>query len=303
MKIFITGPTGYLGSAIAARFIAGGHTVFGLVRTRERAEAFAVAGGKPVRGELASPREWLSELQNCDAAVHVAIAGEPHTAALDQRALETVRAAVQDGRVRRLLFTSGVWVHGDTHGICVDESSPLAAAETVKWRPAHENMALDLSSVEMKTVVLRPGMVYGGGAGMFAGWFREARERGTVSYPGDGAQHWGMVHRDDVAEAYALALEHAAGGERYLLVDESRFTVRELAEAATRASGATVRALGRAETLESLGLDGSAMLMDQQFTAGKARRELGWVPRHTSFVAEAESLYREWQATETGVAQ
>jgi nucleoside-diphosphate-sugar epimerase len=300
MKIFVTGATGYLGSAIAARLIAGGHTVFGLVRTDGKAEAFAATGGRPVRGDLATPREWQSEMQNCDAVVHTAIAGGAQAAALDQRTLETVRAAAADGRVRRLLFTSGVWVHGDTQGICVDESSPLAAAETVKWRPAHENLALDLSGVEVKAVVLRPGMVYGGGAGTFADWFREAREHGTIRYPGDGHQRWGMVHRDDVAEAYALALEHANGGERYLLVDETRFAVRELAEAAARASGATARARGRDETLAVLGADGAAQLMDQQFTAGKARRELGWVPRHTSFVAEAETLHAHWQTIGAG---
>jgi nucleoside-diphosphate-sugar epimerase len=132
--------------------------------------------------------------------------------------------------------------------------------------------------------------------GALGDWFREARERRTVTFPGDGSQHWGMVHRDDVAEAYALALEHARGRARYLLVDESRFTVRELAQAVAQATGAEALPLDREAVVRAEGLSGAAMLMDQQFTAARARRELGWVPRHVSFVAEAEALYRDWQA-------
>ena len=103
------------------------------------------------------------------------------------------------------------------------------------------------------------------------------------------------MHRDDVAEAYALALEHAKGGERYLLVDESRFTVRELAEALAKAAGARAVPRDRREVLEKLGSEGAALLMDQQFTAARARRELGWVPRHTAFVAEVGALLAEWE--------
>jgi len=145
-------------------------------------------------------------------------------------------------------------------------------------------------------------MVYGGRGGTFGEWFQEARERRTVTYPGDGGQHWGIVHRDDVAEAYALALEHARGGEHYLLVDESRLTVRELAEAVAQAAGAEAGALDRREVLETRGTQGAADLLDQQFTAARARRELGWVPRHTAFPAEAEALLKEWEAAGEPVA-
>jgi nucleoside-diphosphate-sugar epimerase len=303
MRVFVTGVTGYLGHPIAARLLRGGHTLFGLVRTRAGADGFAALGGIPVPGHLAAPDEWFPTAQNCDAVVHVASAAAPDTAALDQLALETVRRAARDGRVRRLLYTSGVWVHGDTGGAVADESTPLAAAETVQWRPSHEDFALGVAADEVATVILRPGMVYGGPGGEFGGWFRAAREGGMILYPGDGRQHWSAVHRDDVAEAYALALEHAAGGEKFLIADESRFTVRELAEAAARAAGAQARALGRDETVRRFGAVGAALSMDQQITARKARRDLGWTPRHTSFVAEAESLHREWQAAESGAAR
>jgi nucleoside-diphosphate-sugar epimerase len=299
-KVLVTGATGYLGSAITARLVRSGYDVRGLVRAPERAPRVVALGAKPVLGTLREPLGLLAEMKNCDAVVHVARDPE-RPDVCDQAALRIIRSAAEDGRVRRLLYTSGAWVHGDTGGAVADESSPLAAAEISRWRPAHERVALDLGEAEVVTVVLRPGVVYGGRGGILGGWFQEAQERGTVSYPGDGAQHWGMVHREDVAEAYALALEHAIESERYLLVDESRFTVRELAEAAATVTGARASAIEPRSLVAAQGPRGTALLMDQRFTAARVRRDLGWVPRHLSFVAEAAALYEEWQLAEKAV--
>jgi nucleoside-diphosphate-sugar epimerase len=300
-KVFVTGGAGYLGSAIVARLVRTGCAVLALARTQERAAAVEALGAEAVLGSLDEPEAVVAAMKNCDAVVHVAHDSE-RAEAQDQVALAAIRTAAHDGRVRRLLYTSGVWVHGDTRGAIVDETAPLAAAERVRWLPAHERAALDLAEVEVVTVVFRPGMVYGGRGGTFGDWFQEARERRTVTYPGDGSQHWGVVHRDDMAEAYALALEHAQGGERYLLVDESRPTVRELAEAVAKAAGAQAVPQVRREVLETRGTLGAAELIDQQFTAVRARRELGWVPRHPGIPTTAEALLKEWEAAGEPVA-
>jgi nucleoside-diphosphate-sugar epimerase len=303
MRVFVTGASGYLGAAIAARLVKGDCEVQGLVRSEERAELVASLGVKPVIGDLEKPETFLSDLKNNDAVVHAALRSERETARLDRLALETIRAGVTDGRVRHVLYTSGVWVHGDTEGRTEDETATLHPAEYSTWRPAHEEAALDMVEQEAHVTVMRPGMVYGGIGGEFDHWFREARERKLVTYPGDGSQHWSVVHLADVAEGYRLALEHARGGSRYLLVDESRFTVRELAEAVARAAEATAQPSDPAQLEEKRGAYGAALLLDQRLTAAKARRELGWVPRHTSFVNEAPDLYGDWRAGErTAVA-
>ncbi len=299
-KVFVTGATGYVGSAITARLVRSGHDVRALARGPERAAAVEALGARAVIGRLGDPENLVAEMKNCDVVVHAAI-DAADTEAGDQSALEIIRTAAQDGRVRRLLYTSGVWVHGDTRGAIVDETAPLVPAELVRWRPTHEQAALDLSDVEVATIVFRPGMVYGGRRGALGGWFQEAKEKGTITYPGDGAQRWGLVHRDDVADAYALALEHARGGERYLLVDESRLTVREMAEAVATAAGSRAIPSDRRAVVETLGPYGAALLLDQQFTAARARRELGWVPRHASFVTEAGALLREWESATQAV--
>lgn len=294
-RIFITGATGYIGSAVAARLVRAGHEVIGLTRHDERAQGLEAAGITPVVGDLSKPETYVGLLKNCDAAVHAANDAEAGPSNVDMRALDSFREAATDGRLRRLLYTSGIWVHGDTGGETADETTPLAPAELVVWRAAHEDVALDLADHDVEPVILRPGMVYGESRGILGPMFAEARDRRTVSYPGDGAQHWAMVHRDDVAEAYALALEHAAPGERYLLVDGATHTAREVAEAIAAHAGAEARAWPAEEVVARLGAFGKALLQSQMFSSMKARRDLGWVPRHTSFVKEVAAFHGEWE--------
>ena len=301
-RVFITGATGYLGSAIAARLRRAGHEVAGLTRDPARADALAAHGITPVAGDLADPGSFLAVLKNCDVAIHAAIEPGPKADERDQRALEAIRAAASDGRLRRVLYTSGVWVHGDTAGQVVDETGALHPAGRATWRAAHEEVVLDLAEQEVEAVILRPGIVYGEARGIVGGMFAEAAKRGTVSIPGEGVQTWCIVHRDDVAEAYALALEHARAGERFLVVDESVFTARQIGEAIAAASGATAQLWPAEDVRRQFGADGEARLMSQRATAAKARRDLGWVPRHTSFVNEARDLWREWQSQQASVA-
>ena len=293
-RILITGAAGYLGGAIATRLARAGYEVIGLVRSAEHAEQLRRVGVQPQIGDLTKPDTYVSVLKNCDAAVHATAAREGSPATLDQQALEAFADAAEDGRLRRLLYTSGIWVHGDAGSETVDESTPLQPHEYSSWRAAHEDIVMDLALQEVVPVVFRPGMVYGGSRGILGGWFREARDKGTVTYWGDGSQVWAMVHVDDVAEGYRLGLEHAAPCERFLLADGSTHTVREMAEAVARVTGATAKAWAAEDVVTSLGDYGKALLANSRVNATKARRDLGWVPRHTSFVTEIDSLYREW---------
>ena len=297
LRVFVTGASGYVGSAVAARLARAGHEVYGLTRHPERLSALVALGVRPVPGDLADRDSFLGTLQNCDAAVHVAFDAAA-AATRDQLALEAIRVAAQDGRIRRLLYTSGVGVHGDRHGAITDESSPIAPLQLVHWRAAHEEVALDLSEFDVSTVILRPAIVYGESRGIIGAMWAEARDLHRVTYPGDGSQIWSLVHCEDVAEAYALAIEHAPVGSRYLLADDQPLSVREIAAAIARTSGAEATPWPREEVLEKLGPYGEALLSGARVSAARARRELGWVPRHTNFANEADALYREWQTSQ-----
>jgi len=296
-RIFITGASGYIGSAVTARLARDArYELFALTRSEDHAAQLKALGVTPVVGDLQSSEPWRGVLQNCDAVIHLAFDTRNGSAERDSEALEAFRHAALDGRVRKVLYTSGIWVMGSGQAQVLDESAPLAPLELVSWRAAHEEIALDLDAHEVETVILRPGMVYGEHRGILAAWWNEAREKRTIHYPG-GDQHWSMVHRDDVAEGYALALEHAQGGERYVLADDAHPTVRELAKAAAAASGARAISRPADAVVQKLGLYGKALLNDLQVSAAKAHRELGWVPRHSAFVTEAPQMWAEYKQT------
>jgi nucleoside-diphosphate-sugar epimerase len=292
-KIFITGASGYLGREISARLVRAGHEVFGLTRDSGRATELNRAGVKAIVGEIGKPESFIGALKNCDVAVHAAYANEG-AAQLDRLALEAFADASEDGRLRKLVYTSGLWVHGDTGDTTVDESTPLAPHDVVMWRAAHEEIAMDLAQNEVTVIVFRPSIVYGGSRGIIGDMFRRAKERSAVRVPGTGEQAWCMVHVRDVAEAYALGIEHAASGDRFLLTDGSTQTALEVGEAIARVTGTKVELWPAEEVLARLGDYGKAMLGSTRVSSMKARRDLGWVPRHTSAIGEIEALYKEW---------
>lgn len=293
LRVFVLGATGYLGGAIATRLARDGHEVRGLARREEPARGLADRGIQPVVGTLDDPAPWISRLQNCDAVVHAAAAHEDGRLG-DARALEVVRAGATDGRVRRLLYTSGVWDHG-SHPDPFDESAPFDPLPGREWRIAHHDVAFDLAVHDVEVTVMQPGIVYGGSRGLLGTLFAAAHETGAVPVPGDGSQRWPLLHRDDLAAAYALALERGPGGGRLLLADGSAHRALEVVAAIGAVTGARVERHEARDAALTARL-GPGVLRDQVVHAARARRTLGWEPRHTSFVAAAAGLYREWQA-------
>jgi nucleoside-diphosphate-sugar epimerase len=305
VRVFVLGAGGYLGGAIAARLARAGHEVEGLVRSEEAAAVLTAHGIRPTRGDLLQPSGYATALRDADAVVQAAAGPGAEAEAVDRAALEAIRQGVTDGRVRRVLYTSGVWVYGDTHGRLADESTPRTAPlPLVRWRVAHEEAALALAERGAGVTVFQPSLVYGGTRGVLASLFASARKRGEVTWPGTGEQSWGLVHVEDLAEAYRLAAERpdpAPGGPaggRFILNDGSEQTAREIAEAVARVTGVPARSWPRDEVLARLGLYGEALLSGQRVTAAKARRELAWTPRHASFTTEVDGQYRQWLATQ-----
>ena len=309
MRVFVLGAGGYLGGAVAARLAGAGHEVHGLVRSDLAAAALAARGVRPVRGDIQQHAGYAAALRNADLVVHAAAAPGAEAAVVDRAALDAVREGVTDGRVRRVLYTSGVWVYGDTHGRVVDEDTPLTEPlPLVNWRVAHEEAALALAPRGAGVTVFQPSIVYGGTRGILGSLFASAQKRKTVTWPGSGDQYWGLVHVEDLAEAYRLAAERPDPGqgrprsERFILNDGAEQTAREIAEAVAKATGVTAQSWPREGVLAKLGAYGEALLASQRVTAAKARRELGWTPQHLSFATEVAGLYREWLAAQGSAA-
>jgi nucleoside-diphosphate-sugar epimerase len=296
MEIFLTGASGYIGLVVARAFRRAGHRVSGLARSSQAAETLMRHEIAPVLGSLEAPERYREAATRADVIVHAAIDYATDTASLDAQAVQALLgAAVESQRPKRFLYTSGAWVYGDTGPAAADETHPLRPPRAVAWRPAVEQLVLEAANV--RGVVLRPGVVYGGRGGLTGMWFAGAAA-GELSVVGDGANRWAMVHVEDLADAYVRVAEAEVAGEVFSLADETAATVGELARAAATAAGyhGAIGLTPRAVAEAQLGPLAEALALDQRLSSERARRVLGWRPRHIGFIAEALTYYAAWRA-------
>jgi len=298
MRAFVTGASGFIGSAVSATLARAGHEVLGLVRTASKAPALAAQGIEPLVGDMAQPDGWSARAAECDVRIHCAAEYSARYRELD-RATAQLLAGLPGGL---LVYTSGVWIYGDTGGKTVDESTPLSPAPFMLKRLEVEQLVLGADGRGLRTLVLRPGCVYGGSGSLTATWFESAKKEGAARFVGTGKQRWAMVHVDDLAELYLRAAESALHGEVLNGVDAARASVLECAEAASRAAGAGGKSIATPleEARKTLGSAADCVCFDQRVSSEKSARLLGWRPRQRTFVEQAETLFRAWQASTGG---
>lgn len=300
MRIFITGATGFIGHAVAANLARAGHEVVGLARTGEKAKRLAAAEALPVMGDMRQPETYIEAAGSCQVLIHCAAEYSAQYTELDRRTVsELLKSAHDSSRPRLFVYTSGVWVYGNTGGRAVDESTPLNPPAMAAARVETEATVLAASTGRVRTIVIRPGCVYGGAGGLTATWFESAEKEGAARIVGDGSFRWSMVHVSDLAEAYRLAVESRLAGEVFNLTDRSRSTVLECARAASQAATGTaaVATTPVEEAAKTMGAMAEGLTLDQHVDSSKAVRLLGWQPRHGGFVDGAARYYRSWKAS------
>jgi nucleoside-diphosphate-sugar epimerase len=282
-----------VGFAVATAARRAGHRVWGLTRSEAKAQRLARHEIEPVVGDLANPKSYADVAAECAVLVHAAFESSAEGVTKDRSTIATLLETGRRGaQPKTLVYTSGVWVHGDTGSGLVDETTPLNPIKLVAWRPAHEQLVLQAAGV--RGLVIRPGCVYGGAGGLTAGWFSGK----APQVVGDGRNRWAMVHADDLADAYVRAAENGLGGEVFAVTDRSRATVLEMATAAARAAGyqGDVRPVPVAQARATLGELAPALALHQHVDSRKAERLLGWQPCHGGFLDEVDLYYRAWKA-------
>ena len=269
MQVFLTGASGYIGSAVLRALVGAGHEVTTLVRSDEKAQRVRAAGGAAVVGDLTDTATVTPLVEGADAVVHTASAQD-----VDPGFVDVVLGAFA-GSTRTFVHTGGIFTFGEADHIT--EESPAAPPALTAWRGANEHR---VRTSDVPTTVVAPGIVYGHGAGIPTMFVGDGEH--PVRLVGDGTQHWTTVHVDDLADLYVLALD-AAEPDGYLIADDGRApTVRDLAEAG--AHGAPVEAESVAASRERLGRDyADALLLDQRADAARARA-LGWAPSRIALV-------------------
>jgi len=222
-------------------------------------------------------------------------------AALDRLTVGTFLALAKKARApRAVLYTSGVWLYGNTGNTCVDESSAFETAHLIPWRGTHEKRVLADSGPQLRGLVVRPGCVYGGRGGLTGFWFSGAANDGAALVAGDGTNRWTMVHVSDLADLYVRLAESSLRAELFNATDRSRSSVLECARAASRAAGARgkVRLLSPAESAKTYGFLAKGLVLDQHVDSSKAARLLGWNPRHGGFADGADRYHGAWKAAQ-----
>jgi len=243
--------------------------------------------------------KWIDRARDCRAVIHCAAEYSPRFHELDRRTVEAVLTSQASTNLPRILvYTSGVWVYGDTKGERVDESTPPNPPAVVAPRVETEKVVLGASRGHVRTIVLRPGCVYGGRGGLTGAWFESAMKSGSARIVGDGSFRWSMIHVEDLAELYRLALESSLSGEVLNATDRSRSSVHDCARAASAAAGGkgSVATIPPAEATKSYGSMAECMAFDQHVDSSQAARRLGWQPRHSGFVDEARRCFLAWKA-------
>ena len=305
MRIFLTGATGYIGAAVLDALVRGGHEVTALVRDNSKAARTAARGGHPIIGNLADPESYRVAAQAQDGYIHTAYDSTSNGGpGVDRAALDVILAAAKrrrtgaKSRKRFIIYTSGVWVLGSAPEPA-DEDSPTNPVSLVAWRPDHEQLVLLAAGAGLRTIVVRPGIVYGGGHGIVGDLLKSA-SNGLVRVVGDGNNHWPLVYDRDLADLYArLAADNDASGV-YHANDEGDERVNDIVSAISPYLPVRpdVRHVPIEEARSKMGAFADALALDQVVRSPRARA-LGWAPALHSVAGNAARLLEEWRASRT----
>jgi len=299
MKVFVIGATGYIGGSVAARLREAGHRVIGLVRTEESAAQLREGGIEPLLGSL-------SQIERLEQAAHRADAVINAAEAIDRGAVEALlKALAGSGKV--FIHTSGSGVVGDLAAgepgeHVFDEATPFTPIPLMQGRFDIDRMVVEASARKVRSVVLRPSMIYGQGLGLRRDSFQvpvliaQAKASGVPRHVGRGLNIWSHVHIDDLADLYLLALERAPGGSLYY-VEHGEDPMQDVVHAIRRM-------LGLAPDPQSWPLDEAvkywgprthvALGSNSRVRADKARKDLGWTPKGAPLLQDIEyGSYRE----------
>lgn len=303
MRVFVTGATGFVGSAIVRELLAAGHQVLGLARSDASAASLAAVGAEVHRGSLDDLDSLRSAVAASDGVIHTAfmhdfsdplsMAGNhdfsnmARSAEVDLRAIETFGAALA-GSDRPLVVTSGIGLLLPGRlGTEEDAPSPNSAAA---FRVASEEAAQALASRGVRVSVVRlPPTVHGqGDHGFVPALIAIARAKGVSAYPGEGLNRWSAVHRLDAAHLFRLALESAPAGSRLHGVAEEGVPVRDIAGVIGRHLNVPVVTQPIEEAGKHFGWLGHFFSLDLPASSTLTQQRLGWHPVQPSLLADLD---------------
>lgn len=289
MRVFVTGASGFVGSAVVRELLAAGHSVLGMARSDAGAAAVAAAGAQVHRGSLEDLDSLRAGVAATDGVVHTAFSHDfskfAENGAAETRAIETLAAALA-GSGRPLVVTSGI-AFLPPGRVGTEDDAPVFGH--VPRDPETPTMAAAADGVRATLVRLSPTVHGEGDHGFVPALIGIAREKGVSAYIGEGANTWPAVHRLDAALLFRLALESGIAGARYHAAAEQGIPFRQIAEAIGRGLNLPVVSLAPADVPAHFGWFANFAAIDSQASSARTRSSLGWTPTQPGLIADLDA--------------
>ena len=286
MRVFVTGASGWIGSAVVPELLGAGHQVLGLARSDSSAAAVSAAGAEVLRGDLDDLGTLRAGAASSDGVIHLAFIHDftdfEASVSADRRAIETMGAALE-GSGKPLVIASGTPAVPGHVATERDESSP---GSPVAGRAANAQAALGMAARGVRSsVVGLPRTVHGDGDhGFIARLIAIARDKGVSGYVGDGSSRWPAVHVLDAAHLFRLAVEQAPAGSRLHAVGDEGVPIRDIAGVIGRHLNLPAASVPAGD----FGFLGQILAVDQPASAGLTRELLGWRPVQPGLIEDMD---------------
>lgn len=290
MKVFVTGASGFIGSAVVKELLAAGHEVLGLARSDASAAALETAGAAVWRGNLEEPAGLQEAATQADGIIHLAFIHDflhyAKAAETDKAAIEAMGQALQ-GTQKPLVVAAGILGLPLTSGFVTEADASSGGARASETAA----MALAEAGVHAAVVRLPPSVHDAGDHGFIPMIIEMARGKGISAYVGDGSNRWPAVHRRDAATLFRLALEKGARGARYNAVGDQGIPLKQIAEQIGSGLHLPVQSIPVEQAEQHFSWMSRFIVFDNPATAHETRSQLGWEPNHIGLLEDMQQHY------------
>ncbi|WP_432846485.1 SDR family oxidoreductase [Amycolatopsis sp. CA-161197] len=292
MRVFVTGATGFIGTAVVRELLGAGHQVLGLARSDASAAKLTAAGAEVHRGSLEDLDSLRTGAAAADGVVHIAFVHDfsdfERSVGTDRLAIETIGETLA-GTGRPFVISSGT--PATPGGVATEDTVPEGGS-LAAGRFASEEIVVSLATRGVRGSVVRlPRSVHSDEDrhGFIPLLIETARTRGVSAYPGDGANRWPAVHCLDAARLYRLALEHAPAGTRLHAVGDEGIPVREIAERIGKHLGLPVESVPAEQSAEHFGWLGPIFAADMPASSVGTQDQFDWQPAHPGLLSDLDA--------------